>query len=87
MASLQEPEQGWQEGKTMLECNLHMLENEIGCDVTIFVGKHEEKVRAHSFMLSSRNGKLASILSKQEKDVEKIVRLPSVDKQPLREFL
>ncbi|XP_067678142.1 BTB/POZ domain-containing protein 6-like [Haliotis asinina] len=45
----------WQSGKTLSECNLHMLTSEESCDVSFRVGKEETLVRAHRYVLMSRS--------------------------------
>lgn len=46
---------GWQEGKTLKECMLKMLEDEIMCDVTFVLGNDSVKMKAHKYMLASRS--------------------------------
>jgi len=51
-------ESGWQEERTVLECNRYMLENEVATDVCFEVGPPDGAVvniRAHKYMLISRS--------------------------------
>ncbi|XP_067655204.1 BTB/POZ domain-containing protein 6-like [Haliotis asinina] len=45
----------WQGGKTLAECNLHMLEAEDSCDVTFRVGSSGHEIKAHRYVLISRS--------------------------------
>ena len=45
----------WQSGKSVTECNLHMLTSEDFCDVTFRVGPNKDVVRAHRYVLVSRS--------------------------------
>ncbi|CAC5403376.1 unnamed protein product [Mytilus coruscus] len=45
----------WQDGKSLLECMMYMLEKEIMCDVTFRVGTDQRIVKAHKYMLASRS--------------------------------
>ncbi|XP_071119149.1 BTB/POZ domain-containing protein 6-like [Haliotis cracherodii] len=45
----------WQSGKSLVECNLHMLTSEDSYDVSFRVGKEEKLVRAHRYVLMSRS--------------------------------
>jgi len=49
---------GWQEERTVLECNRYMLENEVATDVCFEVGPPDGvlvNIRAHRYMLISRS--------------------------------
>ena len=45
----------WQKGKSVTECNLHMLETEELSDVTFRLGSEKHVVRAHRYVLVSRS--------------------------------
>lgn len=45
----------WQDGKTLSECMMYMLEKEIMCDVTFRVGTDQTIIKAHKYMLASRS--------------------------------
>ena len=52
----------WQSGKSLAECNLHMLTSEDSCDVSFRVGPSEKSVRAHRYVLISRSCVFHSML-------------------------
>ncbi|CAC5401246.1 BTBD3_6 [Mytilus coruscus] len=45
----------WMENKTLPECMMYMLKNEIICDVTFLVGENCKPIKAHRYMLCSRS--------------------------------
>ncbi|CAC5390002.1 BTBD3_6 [Mytilus coruscus] len=45
----------WQDGKSLSECMIYMLEKEIMCDVTFRVGTDQSIIKAHKYMLASRS--------------------------------
>ncbi|XP_046335622.2 BTB/POZ domain-containing protein 6-A-like [Haliotis rufescens] len=45
----------WQSGRSVVECNHHMLTSEHNSDVTFRVGKGEKPIRAHRYVLTSRS--------------------------------
>ncbi|XP_067655160.1 BTB/POZ domain-containing protein 6-like [Haliotis asinina] len=45
----------WQGGKTLAQCNLHMLDTEDSCDVTFRVGSSGHVIKAHRYVLISRS--------------------------------
>ncbi|CAC5401245.1 unnamed protein product [Mytilus coruscus] len=45
----------WMENKTLPECMIYMLKNEILCDVTFLVGEDCKPIKAHRYMLCSRS--------------------------------
>ncbi|XP_063410022.1 BTB/POZ domain-containing protein 3-like [Mytilus trossulus] len=45
----------WMENKTLPECMMYMLKNEILCDVTFLVGEDCKPIKAHRYMLCSRS--------------------------------
>ncbi|XP_063410715.1 BTB/POZ domain-containing protein 6-like isoform X2 [Mytilus trossulus] len=45
----------WQDGKSLSECMLYMLNKEIMCDVTFLVGTDQSIIKAHKYMLASRS--------------------------------
>ena len=58
MAAARENNDAWQVGKSLTACLLHMLQNEVACDVTFDVvssaGPHQV-VSAHSVLLQARS--------------------------------
>ncbi|XP_045197394.2 BTB/POZ domain-containing protein 6-like [Mercenaria mercenaria] len=55
-----------------------MLEKLIGCDVTLIVGKNQEAIQAHSYVLSSRSAKFADILAAEKQLERKLAVIPDV---------
>lgn len=47
--------QDWQGDRSLGECMQYMLTNEIGCDVSFFVGPEKVEVRAHRLILIARS--------------------------------
>ncbi|XP_071083214.1 BTB/POZ domain-containing protein 3-like [Haliotis cracherodii] len=45
----------WQSGRSVVECNRHMLTSEHNSDVTFRVGKGEKPIRTHRYVLKSRS--------------------------------
>ncbi|XP_076070728.1 BTB/POZ domain-containing protein 6-like [Mytilus galloprovincialis] len=55
MDNLNKEKVDWREGKTLPNCMLYMLENEIMCDVTFRVGESCKIIKAHKNILASRS--------------------------------
>ncbi len=53
----------WQSGKSLAQCNFHMLRNEDSCDVSFLVGKNQERVPAHRYVLISRSSVFHAMLT------------------------
>lgn len=45
----------WRDNKTLQNCMLYMLQNEIMCDVTFRVGESRKMIKAHKNVLASRS--------------------------------
>ncbi|XP_067678027.1 BTB/POZ domain-containing protein 6-like [Haliotis asinina] len=76
----------WQNGKTLAECNLHMLTSEESCDVSFRVGKEVTLVRAHRYVLMSRSCVFYAMLCgplAEKEDIE----IPDVEKEIFSEML
>ena len=43
----------WQFGKMLPDRINHMLQNELMCDVTFYVGDNQTPIKAHKFMMAS----------------------------------
>ncbi|XP_046576059.1 BTB/POZ domain-containing protein 6-like [Haliotis rubra] len=70
----------WQSGKSLAECNLHMLTSEDSCDVSFRVGNNERIVRAHRYVLMSRSSVLHAMLCGPLAEKEEI-RIPDVEEE------
>ncbi|KAL5015245.1 hypothetical protein ScPMuIL_009515 [Solemya velum] len=64
---------GWQSGKSVLECNCYMLSNQIACDVTFLVGRSQETIMAHKYVLISRSSVFEASLCSPSVNLEGIV--------------
>ncbi len=76
----------WQTGKTVTECNLHMLTTEDCSDVTFRVGPEKHVVRAHRYVLASRSCVFNAMLYGPLAEKEEII-IPDIESQVFKEFL
>ncbi|XP_046576054.1 BTB/POZ domain-containing protein 6-like [Haliotis rubra] len=76
----------WQSGKTLAECNLHMLTSEDSCDVSFLVGKEGTLVRAHRYILMSRSCVFYAMLCGSLAEKEDI-KIPDVEEELFSEML
>ncbi|XP_046562621.1 BTB/POZ domain-containing protein 6-like [Haliotis rubra] len=60
----------WQSDKNLPDTNLHMLINQLNCDVTFRVGEAEEIVPAHKYMLGSRSNVFQTMFAESEAIME-----------------
>lgn len=64
----------WRTGKTVVQCNRHMLENELHCDVTFIVGEGRRRIPAHKYILISRSevfeAMLVGLLHEHSREIE-----------------
>ncbi|XP_071119215.1 BTB/POZ domain-containing protein 6-like [Haliotis cracherodii] len=76
----------WQSGKSLAQCNLHMLTSEDSCDVNFRVGKEEKLVRAHRYVLMSRSCVFHAMLCGPLAEKEEI-KIPDVEEEIFTEML
>ncbi len=84
----------WQIGKTVLECNEYMLENEIECDVK-FMFEPSEMIRkcmgghlsAHKYVLISRSPVFYAMLAGPARDESGRVAIEDIDMASFTELL
>ncbi|XP_046354859.1 BTB/POZ domain-containing protein 6-like [Haliotis rufescens] len=79
----------WQSGKNLPDTNLHMLVNQLNCDVTFRVGEAEEIIPAHKYMLGSRSNVFQTMFADAEaimEDNDEIV-VDDVDPNVFRHML
>ncbi|KAK3103553.1 hypothetical protein FSP39_020117 [Pinctada imbricata] len=76
----------WQCTKTLPECLLRMLDEEIACDVTFLIGERAQEVKAHKIILMSRSPVFYSMLEGPLAEKGKIT-ITDVDKESFIEFL
>ena len=77
----------WQNNKSLIDANLHMLKNEVACDVTFIVGDNNEEIRAHKYMMMSRSPVMMKLLSKHFADTDVVVDIPDVKPSTFRDML
>ncbi|XP_062571554.1 BTB/POZ domain-containing protein 2-like [Saccostrea cucullata] len=83
----------WQDSLSLKDALLHMLKQEISCDVKFIVGEDLVEVSCHSFVLIARSHVFEAMLTSQnpmtERDQEgtAIVSLPEVDVEIVQCFL
>lgn len=67
--------QDWRTGKNWAERYMHMLDNQIGCDVTFSLGD-DRKIAAHKFVLVSRSAVFEAMFcgSLAEKSSSKVIK-------------
>lgn len=84
-------ERHWQVGKSVLDCNLYMLENKLFTDVTFEVGPeagHTEQIAAHKYVLVSRSPVFeAMFCGLMREDTRNMVRITDVDPSAFQDTL
>ncbi|XP_048245042.1 BTB/POZ domain-containing protein 6-like isoform X1 [Haliotis rufescens] len=76
----------WQGGKTVTECNLHMLNTEDFCDVTFRVGSEKQVVRAHRYVLVSRSCVFHAMFCGPLAETGEVT-IPDIEADIFKEFL
>lgn len=78
----------WQARCDLAQSNLHMLTNEISCDVLLWVGQEKTVFRAHQYVLISRscvfNAMICGNLRQQE---DGPIKIPDIEADIFEEFL
>lgn len=86
----------WQMEKSILECNRHMLENQLECDVKFtfippeglsFTYTQDPSISAHKYMLISRSPVFYAMLAGPAKDESGIIHIQDIDQESFREML
>ncbi len=85
----------WQLGKTVLECNKHMFENNIDCDVTFSFPTSEGPrksmegniLSAHKYVLVSRSPVFYAMLSGPARDESGRINIEDINMDSFREML
>ncbi|XP_052808215.1 BTB/POZ domain-containing protein 6-B-like [Mya arenaria] len=77
----------WQESKSLVECNRYMMTYEVDCDITFLVGSAEEEVKGHIFVMTSRSGKMASLLAGQRIYPDIKLKIPDIEPDSFRDYL
>ncbi len=89
------PDQDWQIGKKILECNKYMFENSIECDVTFTFQPSERSEKsmegqvlsAHKYVLISRSPVFYAMLAGPARDVSGLVSIEDIDMDSFKEML
>ncbi len=87
--------QDWQLRKNVLECNKHMFENSIECDVTFSFQPSDRKntnmegqlISAHKYVLISRSPVFYAMLAGPARDESGIVCIEDIDMESFKEML
>lgn len=69
----------WQSQRTFADTNLHMLENEILCDVTFKAGENQAEIKAHKFILVSRSRVFQSMFCGPLAESDEPIVVPDID--------
>ncbi len=85
----------WQLGKTVLECNKHMFENSIDCDVTFTFPTFEGSGRslegntlsAHRYVLVSRSPVFYAMLAGPARDESGLINIEDINIDSFRDML
>lgn len=87
-------ESGWQTGMTVLECNRHMLEHDIGTDVRFVIGPTggaTVEIRAHRYVLTSRSEVFEALfksgMTECRNENEAKIRIEDIQPEIFRETL
>lgn len=76
----------WQHS-SLEDTNLHMLENEILCDITFLVGEEREPVKCHKYMLVSRSPVFYSMFCGTLAELGDTVSVPDSEPEIWKLFL
>lgn len=79
----------WREGKSTAQCNRHMLENQLHCDITFMVGSGDEKqqILAHKYILISRSEVFEAMLVGPLHEHSNKIDIPDVNPAAFRKLL
>lgn len=77
----------WPDDKTLAECNMYMLTHNIKTDVTLLVGKKQEVILAHSFILTNRSPELARLLNSASFKKNKFLTLNKIRKDVMEQIV
>ena len=80
----------WQIGKSLLESNKYILENQIRCDVNFILTSPDgmtKSIGAHSLILTSRSPVFDSMFSERWSVQETPIRIEDICYDPFYEFL
>lgn len=69
----------WRDGKGLAECMMHMLTEEVMCDVIFRVGRDKTAIKAHKYMLASRSPVFYAMFEDSLPETGEI-NVPDIDK-------
>jgi hypothetical protein len=77
----------WQNNRSFEETNLHMLQNEVLCDVTLLAGSNRQVIRAHKFILASRSTGFYAMFCNSSDKLTDTIEVADVDFEVLKEIV
>lgn len=87
MAGLVADCEDWQSYKCILDCNRHMYENQIACDINFLVGENEVSIPAHKYILVSRSCVFYSMFYGPLAETKSDIRLPDIEPDVFKTLL
>ena len=76
----------WQHSSAQ-DTNLHMLENEVLCDITFLVGEEKEAIKCHKYMLVSRSPVFYTMFCGALAETSETVTIPDTEPTIWKLFL
>ncbi len=86
-------QQDWQLEKSLSDCNRHMLENQLECDITFTflppegTAQQAPSISAHKYMLISRSPVFWAMLAGPAKEKSGTIRIEDIDRESFQEML
>ncbi|XP_033748488.1 BTB/POZ domain-containing protein 6-like [Pecten maximus] len=73
--------QDWRDGKTLVQCNRYILEQEIGCDVHFIVGPpdNQRRIGAHKSLLMARSDVFFAMFEGSMAELNSMITIPDID--------
>lgn len=71
----------WREGKSLVQCNRYILEQEVACDVHFIVGQAENRRRigAHKTILMTRSNVFFAMFEGTMAELGSVITIPDID--------
>ncbi|XP_060075875.1 BTB/POZ domain-containing protein 6-like [Ylistrum balloti] len=83
-------EQGnWRDGKTLIQCNRYILEQEVGCDIHFIVGPQDNKksIGAHKSILMARSDVFFAMFEGTMAEADSLITVPDIDPVTFKKML
>ena len=80
-------EQDWQINQKLTQCNKHILENEIHCDVEFRVGGSGALIKAHKLMLANRSPVFERMFYGAIPETKFPIIISDIEEEPFRALL